>query len=98
MKRNKFKEINAELLEAQIAWFNKIVDTDSTRRKLSSRDSKGRCYDTLSFPFYFGVSEEYVNSTQKKIMIIGQETGGGFSFLNAKDEKTIAENAPRKSQ
>lgn len=97
-KEELYRDINAKLLEAQIGWFNKIVITEDTRSKLSLPDRKKRDYDHLSFPFYFGVSQEYVNSSKKKIMIVGQETGSGFSFLNSEDGKTKEENAPIKSQ
>ena len=97
-KEESFKDINAELLDAQKAWVDEIVKSDNTRRELKDRDSKGRYYDMLSFPFYFGISQEYMNSSKKKIMIVGQETGGGFDFLNSENEKTIKENKPEISQ
>ena len=98
MMRKSYQEINGELLDAQKAWEKILVDGDSSIKQLKDPDSKGRCFNTLSFPFYFGISDKYGESHKKKIMIIGQETGGGFDFRNSNNEKIKADNKPEASQ
>lgn len=93
------REINQTLLKMQIAWRKALVESDDTKKKLNSNKNEDKRYNRLSFPFYFGVSQEYVDSYNKnRIMIIGQETGGGFDFFNSENEAIKRENEPEISQ
>lgn len=77
------KAINEKLREYQKEWLNYI------KGRLSEES-----YSMLANPFYFGISEDYCNSKDKKIMVVGQEVRlnekdwaadkavGGWGFLN----------------
>ena len=61
--------MNSELNVYQRVWFQRVFEP-------FVRDNSEK---NISYPFYLGVSEKYINS-KRRIMIVGQETRGFTSF------------------
>ena len=71
------KSINAELLKYQEAWENKLLKPHLPEDPSDQSDLFSR--NKISRPFCFGVMEEFY-SAEKKIMVVGQQTGGWQSY------------------
>lgn len=72
------KNKNMEILSAQKEWYNNImlpyINNQSTKREVSLYASENEKIDDvkISCPFCMGLTDEYINSDNKKIMIVGQ--------------------------
>lgn len=107
------KNVNAQLLAEQQYWVDNILKQYVESNPLlvydgndKKRKEKGQ---KLSHPFYMGISDTYIQCTDKKrVMIVGQEASGygeiddgtaNYEFIKQNDEihkeKT---NAPKYSQ
>ena len=81
---NDEKDKNELLLQAQQAWYEKVMIPyiiDHTGNGKYKGDEDGKCaakrIDTeLSCPFCMGLTDEYLNSDGIKMMIVGQEPRG----------------------
>lgn len=72
------KNKNTEILSAQKEWYNNImvpyINNQFTKREVSLYASENEKYNDvkISCPFCMGLTDEYINSHNKKIMIVGQ--------------------------
>jgi len=83
------KNINEQLLDAQKDWVELIF-----KPFVQKYTNHGVCKDTkradevISCPFYFGLTDEYILTDKKRIMIVGQEARGFGNWERDKNTRS----------